>query len=172
MTNKNINFKYLLIGIVTLIITIICFFLVQKFSFGRLIMILSGAQSVSSFLMAFNIDPFKGLKFDNSNFINKFLSGNFPLPASFWGIYIIYFQILFAYIATMILVSLGVNYFYVEIFTIIIALVLIVGVWNSARKYKGKKLWKFLTFTLLSINAIAMSINLVLKFLGIDINQL
>ena len=72
----------------------------------------------------------------------------------------------------MILVSLGVNYFYVEIFTIIIALVLIAGVWNSARKYKGKKLWKFLTFTLLSINAIAMSINLVLKFLGIDINQL
>ena len=50
----------------------------------------------------------------------------------------------------------------IQIIASIIGLLLLVGVFNSARKYKGKKLWKILTYLLVFIRALGLVYNLTL----------
>ena len=61
-----------------------------------------------------------------------------------------------------VLVSLGVSLLAIQIIASIIGLLLLIGVFNSARKYKGKKLWKILAYLLIFIRALGLVYNLTL----------
>jgi hypothetical protein len=44
-------------------------------------------------------------------------------------------------------------------------------VWNSAKNYKGKKIWSILSRTAVSIQVIGVIFNIILLIFGIDIDS-
>ena len=54
----------------------------------------------------------------------------------------------------------------------LIIIILAIGVWNSAGKYKGKKIWSVLSKVVVAIQCIAVVMFVIALILGIDLNNL
>ncbi len=99
-------------------------------------------------------------------YIPPYLKGDVPLKISFWGIYIFGWNIVVGFLLTVIFLRMG---FEVNTFKIVIApitVLLAVGVWNSAGKYKGKKIWSVLARIVLAIQSIGIIINTIALLMG------
>ena len=120
---------------------------------------MAAGATISNLLLAFKINHFE--VYNNFSF-KKFFKGDYSLATSFWGIYIISYYVVIGGIVVFILASLGVSLLAIQIIASIIGLLLLIGVFNSARKYKGKKLWKILAYLLIFIRAIGLVYNLTL----------
>ena len=154
---KKFDYKFLIYSFVSGILALGFYHLTKIISFGYVALWMAVGALISNLLLTFKINHFE----DYNNFsFKKFFKGDYPLATSFWGIYIISYFIVIGSIVVFVLVSFGVSMFVIQIISMIIGLVLLVGVFNSARKYKGKKLWKILTYLLISIRAIGLIYNL------------
>ena len=76
--------------------------------------------------------------------ILPYLKGDVPLIISFWGIYVFSWNIVFFNILYLILARMGFELKIIQLIAAPIFFILAFGVWNSARKYKGKKIWSVL----------------------------
>jgi|TARA_B100001079_G_C16022171_1_gene344914 hypothetical protein len=76
--------------------------------------------------------------------ILPYLKGDVPLIISFWGIYVFSWNIVFFNILYLILARMGFELKIIQLIAAPIFFILAIGVWNSARKYKGKKIWSVL----------------------------
>ena len=110
-------------------------------------------------------------KDDLLNSFNFYLKGNYPLKISFWGIYVFGWNVVLGFVLFGFLYSLGVSKTSGEIISYPITILLAIGVWNSAKNYKGKKIWSILSRTAVSIQVIAVILNIVLLIFGIDIDS-
>ena len=156
---KKFDYKFLIYSVVSGILAIGFYYLTKIISFGYVAFWITIGASISNLLLAFKINHFE---FYNKFSFNKFFKGDYSLATSFWGVYIISYYVVISSIVVFILASLGVSLIAIQIIASIIGLVLLVGVFNSARKYRGKKLWKILAYLLISIRTLGLIYNLII----------
>ena len=156
---KKFDYKFLIYSVISGILALGFYFLTKKISFGYVAFWLAAGAAISNLLLAFKIKHFE--VYNNFSF-KKFFKGDYSLATSFWGIYIISYYVVIGGIVVFILASLGVSLLAIQIIASIIGLLLLIGVFNSARKYKGKKLWKILAYLLIILRAIGLVYNLTL----------
>ena len=153
---KNFDYKFLIYSVISGILALGFYYLNKKISFGYVAFWLATGAAISNLLLAFKINHFE--VYNNFSF-KKFFKGDYSLATSFWGIYIISYYVVIGGIVVFILASLGVSLIAIQIIASIIGLVLLVGVFNSARKYRGKKIWKILAYLLISIRTLGLIYN-------------
>jgi hypothetical protein len=156
---KKFDYKFLIYSVVSGILAIGFYYLTKIISFGYVAFWITIGASISNLLLAFKINHFE---FYNEFSFNRFFKGDYSLATSFWGVYIISYYVVIGGIVVFILASLGVSLIAIQIIASIIGLVLLVGVFNSARKYRGKKLWKILAYILISIRTLGLIYNLII----------
>ena len=156
---KKFDYKFLIYSVISGILAIGFYYLIKIISFGYVIFWMAIGASISNLLLAFKINHFE---FYNEFSFNRFFKGDYSLATSFWGVYIISYYVVIGGIVVFILASLGVSLIAIQIIASIIGLVLLVGVFNSARKYRGKKLWKILAYLLISIRTLGLIYNLII----------
>jgi hypothetical protein len=156
---KKFDYKFLIYSVVSGILAIGFYYLTKIISFGYVAFWITIGASISNLLLAFKINHFE---FYNEFSFNRFFKGDYSLATSFWGVYIISYYVVIGGIVVFILASLGVSLIAIQIIASIIGLVLLVGVFNSARKYRGKKLWKILAYLLISIRTLGLIYNLII----------
>ena len=95
------------------------------------------------------------------NYLKKFWDGDVPLVISYWIIGVILNVIVsfsIGFILTFVLLTLGTSDTTINIllnlFIIAWIIFLTVGIWRSADKYQGKKIWSHLTKLVLVIGII------------------
>ena len=101
----------------------------------------------------------------------SYFKGNVPLKISFWGIYIFGWNIVVSFVLGFILLRMGFELNTSEIVMAPITVLLAVGVWNSAGKYKGKKIWSVLARIVVAIQSIGSITNAIALLMGIDFIQ-
>ena len=99
-------------------------------------------------------------------YIPPYLKGDVPLKISFWGIYIFGWNIVVSFVLGFILLRMGFELNTSEIVMAPITVLLAVGVWNSAGKYKGKKIWSVLARIVVAIQSIGIIINTIALLMG------
>ena len=99
-------------------------------------------------------------------YIPPYLKGDVPLKISFWGIYIFGWNIVVGFSLSLILSRMGFEANTIHIVAGPITVLLAVGVWNSAGKYKGKKIWSVLARIVLAIQSIGIIINTIALLMG------
>jgi len=99
-------------------------------------------------------------------YIPPYLKGDVPLKISFWGIYIFGWNIVVGLSLSLILSRMGFEANTIHIVAGPITVLLAVGVWNSAGKYKGKKIWSVLARIVLAIQSIGIIINTIALLMG------
>ncbi len=99
-------------------------------------------------------------------YIPPYLKGDVPLKISFWGIYIFGWNIVVGFSLSLILSRMGFEANTIHIVVGPITVLLAVGVWNSAGKYKGKKIWSVLARIVLAIQSIGIIINTIALLMG------
>jgi hypothetical protein len=154
---KSFDYKFLIYSVVSGILALGFYYLTKLISFGYVAFWIAIGASISNLLLAFKINHFD---FYNDFSLNKFFKGDYSLATSFWGVYIISYYVVIGGIVVFVLSSFGISLLIIQIIALIIGLILLIGVFNSARKYKGRKLWKILTYLLISIRAIGLIYNL------------
>ena len=87
--------------------------------------------------------------------ILPYLKGDVSLIISFWGIYVFAWNIVFFNILYVILARMGFELSIIQLIAAPIFFILAIGVWNSARKYKGKKIWSVLVRVVVVLQCIA-----------------
>ena len=87
--------------------------------------------------------------------ILPYLKGDVSLIISFWGIYVFAWNIVFFNILYVILARMGFELSIIQLIAAPIFFILAFGVWNSARKYKGKKIWSVLVRVVVVLQCIA-----------------
>ena len=116
------------------------------------------------------------MKKDKQSFLDdithNYFKGDVPLIISFWGIYVFAWNIVFTNILGLILPRMGFESNIILLISALIIIILAIGVWNSAGKYKGKKIWSVLAKVVVAIQCIASVIFVIASILGIDINNL
>ena len=116
------------------------------------------------------------MKKDKQSFLDdithNYFKGDVPLIISFWGIYVFAWNIVIYNILYMVLARMGVELKTVQSIGAPIIIILAIGVWNSAGKYKGKKIWSVLAKVVAAIHCIAAVIYVIALILGIDLNNL
>ena len=110
------------------------------------------------------------MKKDKQSFLDdithNYFKGDVPLKISFWGIYIFGWNIVVSFVLGFILLRMGFELNTSEIVIAPITVLLAVGVWNSAGKYKGKKIWSVLARIVLAIQSIGIIINTIALLMG------
>ncbi len=110
------------------------------------------------------------MKKDKQSFLDdithNYFKGDVPLKISFWGIYIFGWNIVVSFVLGFILLRMGFELNTSEIVMAPITVLLAVGVWNSAGKYKGKKIWSVLARIVLAIQSIGIIINTIALLMG------
>ena len=101
-----------------------------------------------------------------------YLKGDVPLIISFWGIYVFAWNIVFYNILYVILARMGFELKIVQLIGALIIIILAIGVWNSAGKYKGKKIWSVLAKVVVAIHCVAAVLVFIALILGIDLTNL
>ena len=96
----------------------------------------------------------------------SYVKGDVPLKISFWGIYIFGWNIVVGFSLSLILSRMGFEANTIHIVVGPITVLLAVGVWNSAGKYKGKKIWSVLARIVLAIQSIGIIINTIALLMG------
>mgnify|MGYP001327795301 FL=1 len=96
----------------------------------------------------------------------SYFKGDVPLKISFWGIYIFGWNIVVGFSLSLILSRMGFEANTIHIVVGPITVLLAVGVWNSAGKYKGKKIWSVLARIVLAIQSIGIIINTIALLMG------
>ena len=104
-------------------------------------------------------------------YIPPYLKGDVPLKISFWGIYIFGWNIVVGLSLSLILSRMGFEANTIHIVVGPITVLLAVGVWNSAGKYKGKKIWSVLARIVVVIQSIGSITNAIALLMGIDFIQ-
>ena len=99
----------------------------------------------------------------------SYFKGDVPLKISFWGIYIFGWNIVVSFSLYLILFRMGLETNTMDIVAAPITVLLAVGVWNSAGKYKGKKIWSVLARIVVAFQSIASIINAIALLMGIDL---
>ena len=102
----------------------------------------------------------------------SYVKGDVPLIISFWGIYVFAWNIVIYNILYMVLARMGVELKTVQSIGAPIIIILAIGVWNSAGKYKGKKIWSVLAKVVVAIHCIAAVLVFIALILGIDLTNL
>jgi hypothetical protein len=97
-----------------------------------------------------------------------YLKGDVPLIISFWGIYVFAWNVVFINVLGVIVARMGYELKIVQLISIPIMIILAIGVWNSAGKYKGKKIWSVLTKVIVTTQCIAAVILFTALIMGID----
>ena len=112
------------------------------------------------------------MKKDKQSFLDdithNYFKGDVPLIISFWGIYVFAWNIVIYNILYMVLARMGVELKTVQSIGAPIIIILAIGVWNSAGKYKGKKIWSVLTKVIVTTQCIAAVILFTALIMGID----
>jgi hypothetical protein len=115
------------------------------------------------------------MKKDKQSFLDdithNYFKGDVPLKISFWGIYIFGWNIVVSFVLGFILLRMGFELNTSEIVMAPITVLLAVGVWNSAGKYKGKKIWSVLARIVVAIQSIGSITNAIALLMGIDFIQ-
>ena len=115
------------------------------------------------------------MKKDKQSFLDdithNYFKGDVPLKISFWGIYIFGWNIVVSFVLGFILLRMGFELNTTEIVMAPITVLLAVGVWNSAGKYKGKKIWSVLARIVVAIQSIGSITNAIALLVGIDFIQ-
>ena len=115
------------------------------------------------------------MKKDKQSFLDdithNYFKGDVPLKISFWGIYIFGWNIVVSFVLGFIFLRMGFEQNTVEIVMAPITVLLAVGVWNSAGKYKGKKIWSVLARIVVAIQSIGSITNAIALLMGIDFIQ-
>ena len=101
----------------------------------------------------------------------SYFKGDVPLKISFWGIYIFGWNIVVGLSLSLILSRMGFEANTIHIVAGPITVLLAVGVWNSAGKYKGKKIWSVLARIVVAIQSIGSITNAIALLMGIDFIQ-
>ena len=101
----------------------------------------------------------------------SYFKGDVPLKISFWGIYIFGWNIVVGFSLSLILSRMGFEANTIHIVVGPITVLLAVGVWNSAGKYKGKKIWSVLARIVVAIQSIGSITNAIALLMGIDFIQ-
>ena len=116
------------------------------------------------------------MKKDKQSFLDdithNYFKGDVPLIISFWGIYVFAWNVVFVLIFTLILARMGFELRILQLISVPIIIMLAIGVWNSAGKYKGKKIWSVLAKVVVAIQCIAAVILFVAFIMGIDLTNL
>jgi len=116
------------------------------------------------------------MKKDKQSFLDdithNYFKGDVPLIISFWGIYVFAWNIVFTNILGLILPRMGFESNIILLISALIIIILAIGVWNSAGKYKGKKIWSVLAKVVVAIQCIASVIFVIALILGIDLTNL
>ena len=99
----------------------------------------------------------------------SYFKGDVPLKISFWGIYIFGWNIVVGFSLSLILSRMGFEANTIHIVVGPITVLLAVGVWNSAGKYKGKKIWSVLARIVVVIQSIGSITNAIALLMGIDL---
>ena len=99
----------------------------------------------------------------------SYFKGDVPLKISFWGIYIFGWNIVVGFSLSLILSRMGFEANTIHIVVGPITVLLAVGVWNSAGKYKGKKIWSVLARIVVAIQSIGSITNAIALLMGIDL---
>ena len=102
----------------------------------------------------------------------SYVKGDVPLIISFWGIYVFAWNVVIINILGVILTRMGFELRIFQLISVPIIIMLAIGVWNSAGKYKGKKIWSVLAKVIVAIQCIAAVIYVIALILGIDLNNL
>ncbi len=108
----------------------------------------------------------------DEQFYLTYLKGKVPLKISFWGIYVFAWNIVLGFLLAIIFVRMGFEINTFKIFAAPITVLLAVGVWNSAGKYKGKKIWSVLARIIVVFQSIASITNAIALLLGIDLTNI
>ena len=103
---------------------------------------------------------------------HNYFKGDVPLIISFWGIYVFAWNIVFYNILYVILARMGFELKIVQLIGALIIIILAIGVWNSAGKYKGKKIWSVLAKVVVAIHCVAAVLVFIALILGIDLTNL
>ena len=115
------------------------------------------------------------MKKDKQSFLDdithNYFKGDVPLKISFWGIYIFGWNIVVGFSLSLILSRMGFEANTIHIVVGPITVLLAVGVWNSAGKYKGKKIWSVLARIVVAIQSIGSITNAIALLMGIDFIQ-
>ena len=113
------------------------------------------------------------MKKDKQSFLDdithNYFKGDVPLKISFWGIYIFGWNIVVGLSLSLILSRMGFEANTIHIVVGPITVLLAVGVWNSAGKYKGKKIWSVLARIVVAIQSIGSITNAIALLMGIDL---
>ncbi len=96
----------------------------------------------------------------------SYFKGDVPLKISFWGIYIFGWNIVVGFSLSLILSRMGFEANTIHIVVGPITVLLAVGVWNSAGKYKGKKIWSVLARIVVVIQSIGSITNAIALLMG------
>ena len=116
------------------------------------------------------------MKKDKQSFLDdithNYFKGDVPLIISFWGIYVFAWNIVFYNILYVILARMGFEFNTIRLISVPITIMLAIGVWNSAGKYKGKKIWSVLAKVVVAIHCIAAVLVFIALILGIDLTNL
>ena len=116
------------------------------------------------------------MKKDKQSFLDdithNYFKGDVPLIISFWGIYVFAWNVVIINILGVILTRMGFELKIVQLIGALIIIILAIGVWNSAGKYKGKKIWSVLAKVVVAIQCIASVIFVIALILGIDLTNL
>ena len=99
----------------------------------------------------------------------SYFKGDVPLKISFWGIYIFGWNIVVGFSLSLILSRMGFEANTIHIVVGPITVLLAVGVWNSAGKYKGKKIWSVLARIVVAIQSIGSITNAIALLMGIEL---
>tara|TARA_Y100000294_G_C8315984_1_gene240719 strand:- start:192 stop:548 length:357 start_codon:yes stop_codon:yes gene_type:complete len=102
----------------------------------------------------------------------SYVKGDVPLKISFWGIYVFAWNVVCTNIIGWILPRMGFELNIIQLISAPIIILLAIGVWNSAGKYKGKKIWSVLAKVIVATQCFAAVIILITLILGIDLNNL
>ena len=108
----------------------------------------------------------------NEQLYLTYFKGKVPLKISFWGIYVFAWNIVLGFLLGIIFVRMGFEINTFTIFAAPITVLLAVGVWNSAGKYKGKKIWSVLARTIVVFQSIASITNAIALLVGIDLTNI
>ena len=99
----------------------------------------------------------------------SYFKGDVPIKISFWGIYIFGWNIVVSFSLYLILFRMGLETNTMDIVAAPITVLLAVGVWNSAGKYKGKKIWSVLARIVVAIQSIGSITNAIALLMGIEL---
>ena len=109
---------------------------------------------------------------DLTNIFFLYLKGRYPLKISFWGVYVFGWNVALGFVFYAFFSNIGIVKESIDIISHPITILLAIGVWNSAKNYKGKKIWSILSRIAVSIQVIAVIVNIILLIFGIDLNSL